>query len=234
VLNGQKIWTSRAHVARRCLVLARSGSAESRHRGLSMLWVDLESPGVTVKPLACADGRNAVSEVFFDDVVVPATELVGELDGGWAVALYLLQFERGNYAWQRQAWLGKRLQEAIANVEPGAGDGGDAETAGLVGDAYLDLFALRATSSATLPRLAAGESPGPAISVDKILLSTAEKSVLETARRLLWPAFETGGDDASAVWRREWWFSRVTSILGGAVEVQRDIVAGRILGLPRG
>ncbi len=229
VLNGQKVWTSRAHIAQRCLVLARTGTAESRHRGLSMFLVDLATPGISVRPIGCVDGRNHLSEVFFTDVLAPAGSLVGEIDGGWQVAMYLLQFERGNFAWQRQAWLTSRLTEALAE----ATEGGEHCAHG-VGEAYLDLLALRSTSYQTLCRLAEGQSLGPVISIDKVLLSTAEKSVLDAARALVWPSVEIGDGPSASVWRQEWWFSRVTSILGGSVEVQRDIIANRVLALPRG
>ena len=229
VVSGQKTWTSRAHIARRCLVLARTGEVDSRHRGITALWIDLESPGVTVTPLATADGRDAFCEVFFDDVRVPRSSLIGEVGGGWAVAMYLLQFERGNYAWQRQAGLTAKLQSLVTKMA--AAPDADAR---LIGEAYLDVFALRSTSIVTLNELTAGRNPGPAISVDKLLLSTAERAVLDTARQVLWPSLELDDSEISAVWRQEWWFSRATSILGGSAEVQHDILAERVLGLPKG
>ena len=228
IVSGQKVWTSRAHLAQRCLLLARTGSPESRHRRLSMFLIDLDSPGVTVRPIPCADGRDHLAEVFLSDVMVPADRLVGGVDQGWQVAMYLLQFERGNFAWQRQAWLAARLTEALNQ-----GRADDAGAVHAVGEAYLSLLALRAVSHRTIRLLAQGEAPGAAISVDKILLSTAEKAVLDAARTLLWPMLETGDGPGSAVWRQEWWFSRETSVLGGSVEVQRDILADRILALPK-
>lgn len=228
VLNGQKIWTSRGHIARRILLLARTGTTESRHRGLSMFLVDLDNPAITVRPIPCADGREALSEVFFDDAAVPADALIGERDGGWSVAMYLLQFERGNFAWQRQAWLRSRLVDALG--EPGVDGAGAAEA---VGEAFMNLLALRATSLDTLRRLVAGEQLGPAISVVKVLLSTTDKAVLDAARALMWPRFEIGDEPEIGVWRQEWWFSRMASVLGGTVEVQRDIIANRVLALPK-
>ena len=228
ILNGQKIWTSRGHIARRILLLARTGTPESRHRGLSMFLVDLQTPGITVRPIPCADGREALSEVFFSDAAIPADALVGEVDGGWAVAMYLLQFERGNFAWQRQAWLRSRLVAALN--EPDADADAAAEA---VGEAYLNLLALRATSLDTLRRLVAGEQLGPAISVVKVLLSTTDKAVLDAARALMWPRLEIGDEPGTGVWRQEWWFSRMASVLGGTVEVQRDIIANRVLALPK-
>lgn len=226
-VNGQKTWTSFGSVAQKAAVLVRTGTPESRHRGISMLWIDLASPGVTVRPIRAETGRNEFAEIFFDDVVVPHENLIGPLDGGWGVAMYLLQFERGMYAWQRQAFLHARLESTIA--EATSLDG----RAALIGSAYLATLALRLKCRGTVEALAAGENLGPAISVDKLLLSAAEQTVLDGARTILWPRIELADDDASSVWRSEWLFSRSASIYGGAAEVQRDIVADRLVGLGR-
>jgi acyl-CoA dehydrogenase len=229
VLNGQKTWTSMGHLSSYGAVLVRTGPPDSAHRGLSMLWVDLASPGVTVRPIRAANGRNEFAEMFFDDVSVPADHLIGELHGGWGVAMYLLQFERGMYAWERQAMLHTRLRQALEEaVSP------PPQAAAAVGAAYVILSALRAKSRETVIRLAAEENPGPDISVDKILLSTAEQVTHDAIRMLLWPAVEIDDDDASGVRRDEWMYTRASSIFGGAVEVQRDIVAERVLGMPKG
>jgi acyl-CoA dehydrogenase len=227
-LNGQKIWVSFGSVSQRSAVLARTGTPESRHRGLSMLWVDLAWPGVTVRPILAETGRNEFVELFFDDVFVPREHLIGELHAGWSIAMYLLQFERGMYAWQRQSWLHARLEDAISQA-PDL-DGHES----LIGGAYLAALALRLKCRDTVVRLAAGENPGPGISVDKLLLSAGEQTVLDAARTLVWPRLELDDDDASQVWRAEWLFSRAASIYGGAAEVQRDIVAERLVGLGKG
>jgi alkylation response protein AidB-like acyl-CoA dehydrogenase len=227
-LVGQKVWQSLGHISRWCAALVRTGEPDSRHRGLAMMWIDLELPGITVNPIRAANGRNELSEVFFDDALVPKSSLIGGPSQGWEVAMYLLQFERGMYAWQRQARLHTRLQDAVAqSTRP------PAETAAVLGDAYLALFALRMKCRETLLRLAAEENPGPEISVDKVLLSTAEQAVFDAVRQLLWPALEIDDADETVILRNEWFYSRATSIFGGAVEVQRDIIAERLLGLPR-
>lgn len=227
-INGQKVWSSHGHMATWCLVLARTGTTESRHRGLTMFWVDLRTPGLTVRPIACANDRNELAELFFDDVEVPREHVVGEIDGGWAVAMYLLQFERGNYAWQRQAWMLRCLEDAAAR----ANERGPL-TAAAVGNAYLTILALRARCRDTTLRLARGEQLGAKISVDKVLLSTAEREMSDAIRAMAWPDAELGDSDHAASVRREWFYSRTTSIYGGAVEVQRDLLAERIVGLPR-
>jgi acyl-CoA dehydrogenase len=228
-INGQKTWVSFGHLAHGCGLLVRTGDTESRHRGLSILWVDMSLPGVTVRPIRAASGRHEFAELFFDDVVVPRDALVGELNGGWAVAMHLLQFERGMYGWIRQAWLHRRLEEAIASGSP-AGPASP-ET---VADAYLAALSLRLRCRSTVGRLAAGAFLGPEISVDKLLLSAAEQEVQDAARAVLGPAFVLDDSPAAQGWRSEWFYSRATSIYGGAAEVQRDIVAEHLLGLPKG
>ncbi len=232
-VSGQKLWSGFAHLAAYAAVLVRTGTPESRHRGLSMLWVDLRAPGVRVRPILAASGRNEFCEIFFDGARVPESHLIGALHGGWAVAMDMLQFERGMYAWQRQARLHTRLEQALADCGEGA-SGSRAALAGAVGDAYLAAFALRQKCRDTVQRLAAGENPGPEISIDKVLLSSAEQSVYDAARELLWPRLELDAGDEASAWRSEWYFARASSILGGAVEVQRDIIAERLLGLPKG
>jgi hypothetical protein len=99
VLSGQKLWTSHGATARRLVCLVRTGTTESRHRGLSMILVDVDTPGVSVRPVALASGQNELAEVFFDDARVSASRLIGAEGQGWAVAMDLLQFERAMFAW---------------------------------------------------------------------------------------------------------------------------------------
>lgn len=229
VLSGQKVWSSSAHISDWSFLLARTGTAEARHRGLTMFWVPMTSPGLTVRPIACANGRNEMSEIFLDDVVVPSSQVVGMPGQGWAVAMYALQYERGSYGWQRQAWLRARLEESLKEGSDSRGSYGS----GLVGDAYLKWLALRSSCLETFQLLASGTSLGSRSSIDKVLLSTADQAILDAARELLWPTMELSDADNARAWRRDWFYSRVTSIYGGAVEVQRDIVADLVAGLPK-
>ena len=226
---GQKTWVSYGHLADACGLLVRTGDPDTRHRGISILWVDMTLPGVSVRPIEAASGRNEFSELFFDDVVVPRSNLVGGLNDGWAVALHLLQFERGMYGWLRQAWLHRRLEEAIRASKTGAD-----VLATAVGEAFLASLSLRLRCRSTVARLAEGAFLGPGISIDKLLLSTAERQVFDASRLLLWPDLEVDDSPSSADWRSEWFFSRAASIYGGTAEVQRDIVAEHLLHLPKG
>lgn len=234
VVNGQKIWTSYGAHADRMVLLARTGPVTDRHRGLVMLLIDLDSPGVARRPIALASGREELAEFFFTDVVVDAERLVGEVGSGWSVAMDLLQYERGTYAWLRMAVATNRLQELLrtTQVNPWAVER-YASVGTAVGEAYLDLAALRARTSSTLRRLSAGQVVGEQTSVDKILLSTAEQAVLDASMTLLDTDVLIDDGPVAQRWRDEWWYSRAASIYGGAREIQLSIIADRVLKLPK-
>lgn len=117
-LSGQKTWSTRAPGADRCAVLARTGSPESRHRGLSLFLVDMDSPGVECRPIDDMSFTQHFGEIFFDDVQVPDERRIGDVDGGWAVAQYLLQWERGMFSWLRQAALLGLLRQLPPGTAP--------------------------------------------------------------------------------------------------------------------
>lgn len=227
VINGQKVWGSLGICAQYAFVLARTGTPESRHRGLTMFFLPLDTPGVTVRPIALASGVEHLSEIFFDDVRVPASLVLGEVDGGWATLMRILQYERGSYAWLRQAMLTRRLREAVPDIHPR-----DDRAAQQVGRAYLHALAARAQAARTVGRLARGETVGAETSVDKVLLGQAEHAVLDVVRELRPHAFLFDDSGELAGWRDLWWYSRATTVFGGAAEVQRGIVADRVLRLP--
>jgi alkylation response protein AidB-like acyl-CoA dehydrogenase len=225
-ITGQKIWASHGSFSDRCLLLGRSGAPSSGHRGLSMILVDLDQPGVETRPIRAASGRNEFAEIFFDDAEASSDRLLGQSGDGWAIAMSLLQWERGMYAWQRQAYLHARMDEILRESRLPV-------DAASVGRVYAGLCALRLKCRGTLRALAAGEAPGPDISIDKLLLSAAEQSVLDLAATALGPDFAFGDDELSAEIRDEWFYSRATSIYGGAAEIQRNIIAERVLRLPK-
>ena len=140
MINGQKVWTSLAQFSDRCVLLTRTGPVDSRHRGITAFFVDMDTPGITVKPLEMLNGEREFAEVFFDDVVVPAERMLGELNGGWAVAMSILPYERSSCFWQRIAFLYRRL-ERLVEVVPA-----DDRAAEIVGEAYVQFHALRARS----------------------------------------------------------------------------------------
>jgi alkylation response protein AidB-like acyl-CoA dehydrogenase len=225
VIQGQKVWTSLAQYSQRCVLLTRTGPADSRHRGITAFFVDMDTPGISVRPIEMINGEQEFAEVFFDDVVVPADRILGEVNGGWSVAMSILPYERSSCFWQRIAFLYGRLQRLVEAVEP------DDRTAEVVGDAYLELFALRARSRATQHRLAETGSLGAETSIDKVLVASAEQSIFDAVRRLLPGTVETGDDADAELWRNEYLYSRAATIYGGSAEVQRNIIARRLLEL---
>jgi len=223
IINGQKVWTSFAQYATRCVLLARTGDADTpNHEAISAFFVDLDTPGVTVRPLQTMHDVDEFCEVYFDDVAVPAERMLGNPGDGWRLAMDLLPYERSTCFWQRIAYLYSRFDALIAEVR-GLGTASDSD----LGDAYLALHTLRCRSRATQLRFADGQKLGPETSIDKVLLAGAEQTLYDTVRDLLPGAVEL---DNSA-WRTEYLYSRAASIYGGTAEVQRNIIARRLLDL---
>jgi alkylation response protein AidB-like acyl-CoA dehydrogenase len=224
-VNGQKVWTSLATYADRCVLLTRTGSLDSRHRGITAFFVDMESPGITVAPLEMINGEREFAEVFFDDVAVPSDRMLGEPNGGWAVAMSILPYERSSCFWQLIAYLYRRL-EKLVEVAPD-----DDRSADVIGDTFVQLHALRSRSRVTQHRLAAGETLGVETSVDKVLVATAEQATYEAVRRLLPGVVELDDSGPGEAWRKEFLYSKAATIYGGTAEVQRNIIARRLLDL---
>ena len=225
VINGQKVWTSLAQYSDRCVLLARTGPADSRHRGITAFFVDMQTPGINVRPIEMINGEREFAEVFFDDVVVPADRILGKPDGGWAVAMSILPYERSSCFWQRIAYLYRRLERLVDAAPEGE------RAAEVVGEAYLQLHALRARSRATQHRLAETGTLGAETSIDKVLVATAEQTIYDAVRRLLAGMVEMDDGVAGELWRSEYLYSRAATIYGGTVEVQHNIIARRLLGL---
>lgn len=225
IVNGQKVWTSLSQYSARCVLLTRTGDPESRHRGITAFFVDMDTPGITTRPLRTMAGVDEFSEVFLDDVCVPGERLLGEVDGGWAVAMALLPFERSTAFWHRVAFLLSRLRNLVEAVDD------DSHTHALVGEVFQEIYGLRARSRLTQHRLAAGESLGAETSVDKVLVATAEQALFDTARDLLGGTVELDDTPTGEVWRTDYLYSRAATIYGGTAEIQRNIIARRLLDL---
>lgn len=224
-VTGQKVWTSLAQYASRCVLLTRTGTPESAHRGITALFVDMDSPGITVRPIEALHGLAEFSEVFYDNVLVPFDRVLGQVDGGWAIAMDLLPYERSTALWHRAAHLQRRLDDLVTVLPDGALDPSS------VGEATELLWAFRARSRATQHRLARGETLGPETSIDKVLLATAEQAVFDLVAEGIGTEVALGDDLASARWRSEYLYSRAASIYGGSSEIQRNIIARRLLRL---
>ena len=228
VLQGQKLWTSWAHHAARCIVLARTEGPETGSRGISAFFVDMDSPGIGVHPLETMAGVDEFCETFFDKVRVPAGRMLGDQGQGWQVAQHILACERGPIFWQRASWLLYHLGEIAESADPA-----DSEAQHLIGSAFADVSALRARSRSTQLQVAAGDLRGAESSVDKILIATADQAVFNAALHVLPGVVEFDDSPIADRYRKEWAYSRAATIYGGTSEIQRDIVASRLLHLPK-
>ncbi|MGC5161946.1 acyl-CoA dehydrogenase family protein [Rhodococcus sp. DT1] len=216
VVNGQKVWTSLAQFSSRCVLLTRTAPG---HGGITAFFVDMDTPGITVRPLRTMHGVDEFAEVYFDDVVVPADRMLGNPGDGWKLAMDLLPHERSTCFWHRIAYLFTRLDRLVQETDSASDDE--------LGAAYLALHTVRSRSYATQQRLASGAPLGPETSVDKVLLATAEQQLFDTARDLLPGVIELSDGE----WRTEFLYSRAATIYGGTAEIQRNIIARRLLGL---
>lgn len=224
LLSGRKIWTSYAAYARWILVLARTGTPESRHRGITAVIVDAQSDGVEVRRISQANGHEELAEVTFDSVFVPANRIIGHPEGGWAVAMHILGHERGTFAWFRHGFLLQALA-GRAVAAPGDADG-------LLGDAILDLAGVRALSAAAVRDAAAGEVLGPRACFTKLALCAAEQGLQDWMLAVDPDLAADPFDQTELEARSRYLFSRIVTVYGGSQQMQLETVAKQILRLP--
>jgi alkylation response protein AidB-like acyl-CoA dehydrogenase len=225
IVNGQKIWTTWAKWSHWCLALVRTGTAEQRHRGLSMVAIDLHAPGVVVEPIRQANGTEELAQVTFIDVVVPRTQIVGALGDGWRVAMYLLARERGTLTWLRHCGMQERLVASLPAVA--------VDYDRQVGEVALQILGVRAAAAVLLRRAAADQQLGPEAAFNKLLLTRGEQALLNLLRDAAGPAVAFPGDDPQAhLLQQEYLFSRIVTVYGGSQQMQLTTVAKHILALP--
>ncbi|MEU0872693.1 acyl-CoA dehydrogenase family protein [Nocardia brasiliensis] len=229
-INGQKIWTSLAHVADWCFVIARTEPGSSRHHGLSYLLVPMNQPGIDVRPIIQLTGTSEFNEVFFDDARTAADLVVGEPGDGWRIAMGTLTFERGISTLGQQIRFARELAdvEALARRTGAAADPLIAER---IDRAWVGLRVLRAHAIRTMQ--GAGVTDGGQASVAKLLWANWHRGLGELAMAVLGPAGLVADEDDLNEWQRLYLFTRADTIYGGSNEVQRNIIAERVLGLPR-
>jgi len=227
VITGQKIWTSLAHVADWCFVLARTEPGSARSQGLSYLLVPMHQPGVTVRPIRQLTGTSEFNEVFFDGARTDAAHVVGEPGDGWRVAKATLALERGAAMLGLQVGFRRELADLI-EVARHTGASTDPLLRDKLARAWIGLEAIRAYALDTL----GGPDDRAEASVLKILWSRWHQALGELAMEILGAPSMTAQEDLDE-WQRLFLFTRAETIYGGSDEIQRNIIATRALGLPR-
>ena len=233
VLSGQKTWSSRAPFAERGFGLFRTDPAAQRHRGLTYFLFPLDADGVTVRPIAQLDGDAGFAEIFFDEVFVPDADVLGGVGDGWRVAMSTAGNERG----LSLRAPGRFCAAAERLLTLWTQRGADApQVRDRVADVWIGAQAYRWYTWGTVDRLRAGGDLGAAGSVNKLFWSELDVGIHETALELLGPDQELRGEAApdSGAWMDDYLFSLAGPIYAGTNEIQRNIVAERLLGLPRG
>lgn len=232
VVNGQKVWSSHAHLADWCILLVRTDPDAPKHRGLSYLLVDMHSPGVEVRPLRQLTGDPEFNEIFFTDVRVPKDSILGKPGEGWNVALTTLMHERGTLGFYMAAELQTNLARLVQAAQQTAPDGSVPAKDPVVRDAIARQWAafqgLRFSNYRSLTRLLETGEPGPESSISKIVWADTNQLVTKLAIQL---QGMSGGLDGGR-WQYEQLRSRGNSIEGGTSEIMRNIVAERVLNLP--
>lgn len=227
IINGQKVWTSLAHWAQWCFVIARSEKGSKRHNGLAYLLVPLDQPGVEIRPIVQLTGDSEFNEVFFTDARTDADLVVGEPGDGWRVAMGTLQFERGVSTLGQQIRYARELSGLVELAkQTGAVD--DPLIRERLTRAWAGLQAMRSFALATMD----DELPGQD-SVSKLLWANWHRDLGELAMSIKGKAGMVLDSGQFDEWQRMFLFARADTIYGGSNEVQRNIIAERVLGLPR-
>jgi alkylation response protein AidB-like acyl-CoA dehydrogenase len=241
VVNGQKVWTSYAQYADFCILLARTSSEGAKHQGLTLMIVDMRAAGIDVRPLRQMNGDSEFNEVYFNDVRVPCGHVVGREGEGWRMAVALLMHERATLTFQRQLQSRVALEELMRFAKDWEKGGGSAAANPAlrqrIAEIYTDSEALRLTSLRHLTRQLRGDPPGPEGSMEKLFWSEMYQRMLEIPLSIAGPYGLLEGDDPRAPlggrWPHLYLYSRGRTIAAGTSEIQRGIIAQRVLGLPK-
>lgn len=231
IVNGQKIWTSYAHFASHCILLARTSLDVSPYKGMSLFIVRMDAPGVEVRPIRHMNGLRHFNEVFFTDVEVDAGMLIGPVDAGWKVAVEVLGFERATTRLYRQARFTQELRALVTHaLESGTlSEAIRAEAGGIV----AELSIMRYHNLRFISRLASNQRIGEEASFLKLLWSSLHQKIARLALEVLGPQFDAVSPIAER-FRRVYFTSRGETVYAGSSQIQRNILAERVLGLPRG
>lgn len=239
VVNGSKTWTTDARYADYQELLIRTDPASARHKGLTWVICDMHLPGIDIKPIRTMLQDEHVNTVFYDNVKIPLSCVVGEVGGGWSTALSTLSFERGLGFIGDQLELYERTERAIAlagklRLEDGSLAIDDSTVAMTLASIKADTLAIRAMTLADIAETDRTGVPGPKGSLMKLMVTRTHKALSELMVEILgWDFMEFDGDRSKNPWTYEFLWSWVFSIAGGTSEIQREIIADRLLELPR-
>jgi alkylation response protein AidB-like acyl-CoA dehydrogenase len=241
VVTGQKVWTSLAFYADWCLLLVRTNPDATKHLGLSCLLVDMKSPGITVKPLRTLTGDSEFNEVFFEDVKVPKQNLLGNLDHGWRVIITSLMFERQGlgffFTFAQKRHYDDLLTTARRTTRYGTSVLRDPQIRQKMAQAYIETELLKLNNYRALTHLLRGHPPGPEGSLPKLQWAESNQTLqqlavdIQGAQGQLYQGDPSATDDA--YWQYGFLRARANSIEGGTSEIQRNIIAERVLGMPK-
>ena len=232
IVNGQKIWTSFADIAKYCLLLVRTDFEAPKHKGITCLLVDMNTPGISVRPLRQMTGDAGFNEVFFSNVRVPVTNVLGQINNGWTTAITALMNERANLGTGIQVLFKRNLNALIARTRA-MGRSGNPIVRQKLAQAYLELEILRLNTNRALTSLSKSGVPGAEGSIQKLYWSEMNQRTQQIAQEILGPYGQlTDFDDG--LWQYAYLRSRGNTIEAGTSEIQRNIIAERVLGLPRG
>jgi alkylation response protein AidB-like acyl-CoA dehydrogenase len=236
VINGQKIWTSLAHVADWCLLLTRTDPDAPKHKGITALLVNMRSPGVIVRPLKQMTGDASFNEVFFDNVRAPVSNALGEVNKGWRTAITTLMNERANLGTGTYIQFKRNLDELIERIRQTKRGGKSATQNPVIrqklAQAYVELEVFRLTNMRSLTRISQTGVPGPEGSILKLQWSEFNQRFQQTAMESLGPHAQLWGFDDGR-WVFNYLRARANTIEAGTSEILRNIIAERVLGLPK-
>jgi alkylation response protein AidB-like acyl-CoA dehydrogenase len=236
IINGQKVWTSMAHVADWCFLLVRTDPNAPKHKSISFILVDMSSPGITVRPLRQMTGEAEFNEVFFDNVRVPVDHLVGRLHEGWAVALTTLAYERDLLTFIRHISLRNAVHRLVRLVHE-RGRAGDPTVRQKIAAVWIGEQALQLNAYRSLTRIVGGGQPGPEGSTAKLFWSQLDQELAQVATEVLGPASQVAPGSPWAPDEGQWEFyallAQASGIRAGTSEILRNILGERVLGLPK-
>jgi alkylation response protein AidB-like acyl-CoA dehydrogenase len=236
VVNGQKVWTSMAHVADWCFLLVRTDPDAPKHKGISFLLVDMKTPGITIRPLRQITGEAEFNEVFWDNVRIPRENLVGKLHEGWAVAITTLAYERDVLTFIRHIALRNALHRLVRLVRD-RGRGSDLVVRQKVASLWIGEQALQMNAYRSLTRILRGGEPGPEGSTSKLFWSALDQELALTATEVIGPYAQIAQGSPWAPDDGQWEFyellARGSGIRAGTTEILKNILGERVLGFPK-